>query len=422
LETACGRNLIGTLRLRSSLVVLVTLLAARSTLATVPDFDATVREAQGLLRTGQPAEARQLLESLVALYPGNTEAAALLASASEAATLAEARQLRAAGDLRGALARAQTLLDGAELRYDAGLLAAQLHAQLREPREAAALYRELASRYPDDPELPAMQVRALVDAREPQAARAVYDRMPAGSQALATRALGGTNAALYTNSLGVWGLAAQSSAPLPADQGWGALLAQRIARGTLTLFAESDHRFGEQAQQFGGGYEFPVAPAWGAWFTASTSPQRSFLPGSALAASVNRSTARTMSYLTLQQLDFAHSSAFVVAPGFTLHPGETWSLDTRVYYVPGTHAHSFMLAPQWLDGRGNRMRLTLAAGMMGENLGTSGDILRAPTQSLRLEGTWRLDARLGLTAAAFTEHRSGLYDRSGAQLGLAWWW
>jgi YaiO family outer membrane protein len=129
-----------------------------------------------------------------------------------------------------------------------------------------------------------------------------------------------------------------------------------------------------------------------------------------------------MSYLTLQQLDFAHSSAFVVAPGFTLHPGETWSLDSRIYYVPGTHAHSFMLAPQWLDGRGNRVRLTLAAGMMGENLGTSGDILRAATQSLRLDGTWRLGARLGLTAAAFSEHRTGLYDRSGAQLGLAWWW
>jgi hypothetical protein len=60
--------------------------------------------------------------------------------------------------------------------------------------------------------------------------------------------------------------------------------------------------------------------------------------------------------------------------------------------------------------------------MMGENLGTSGDILRAATQSLRLDGTWRLGARLGLTAAAFSEHRSGLYDRSGAQLGLAWWW
>lgn len=342
--------------------------------------------------------------------------------ASDAAALAEARDLRAHGDLHGALARAQALFDAGRVPYDAGLLAAQLHARLREPRDAAAIYGELARRYPDDPELPAMQVRALIDAREPQAARAVYDRLAPGAQALATAALGGTNAALYTNSLAAWGLAAHGSAPLPADQGYGALLAQRVARGTLTLFAESDHRFGETAQQYGGGYEFPVAPAWGAWFTVAASPQRTFLPASALAASVNRSTARTMSYLTLQQLDFAHSSAFVVAPGFTLHPGETWSLDARVYYVPGTHAHSFMLAPQWLDGRGNRVRLTLAAGMMGEQLGTSGDILRAPTQSLRLDGTWRVNARLGLTAAAFTEHRSGLYDRSGAQLGFAWWW
>jgi YaiO family outer membrane protein len=424
LDTASGSCLTGNLRLRcaSAAPALALLLLARAALAATPDFDASIRAAQGLLRDGQPAAAVALLQALVAGYPGNPEAAALLATASDGATLAEARALRAHGDLRDALAHAQALLDAGRATYDAGLLAAQLHAQLREPREAAAIYRGLARRYPDDPELPAMQVRALVDAREPQAAREVFDRLPPGAQALATRALGGTNAALYTNSLSAWGLAAHSSAPLPADQGHGALLAQRIARGTLTLFAESDHRFDETAQQYGGGYEFPVAPAWGAWFTASASPQKSFLPVTALAASVNRSSVRTMSYLTLQQLDFAHSSAFVVTPGFTLRPGETWSLDARIYYVPGSHAHSFMLAPQWLDGRGNRLRLTLAAGMMGEQLGTSGDILRAPTQSLRLDGTWRVNARLGITAAAFTEHRSGLYDRSGVQLGLAWWW
>lgn len=431
-------------------------LAARAALAAAPDFDAAIRDAQTLLRAGQALEARGRLEALLGDYPDNPEALALLGASCEATgepgraaalydqalrqqpgnedwqrararvtttlALTEARRLRDAGDAAGALRVAQTLLQGDRARYDAGLLAARAYSSLRQHREAAAQYGELAQRYPEDPELPALQIKALVDAREPQAARAVYDRLDGAARTLATQALGGSNAALYTNSLSVYGLAASSTSPIPSDQSWGALLAQRVARGTLTLFAEADHRFGEQAQQYGVGYEFPVAPAWGAWLTASASPQRSFLPASALAASLNRSTARTMSYLTVQQLDYAHSSAFVLAPGVTLAPGETWSLDTRFYYVPGTHAYSLLLAPQWLDDHGNRLRLTLAAGMLGENLGVSGGVLRAPSQSLRLDSTWRLSARLGLNAAAFHEHRKGLYDRSGVQLGLAWWW
>jgi YaiO family outer membrane protein len=450
---SCGQR---ALPARRTCLVLATLLVAQAAHAATPDFDAAIREAQGLLRSGQAQLARSQLEALLGDFPRNPEALALLAASCEATgqleraaglydellqqqpgdpelqrshvrvatamALAEARRLRDAGDMQGALKSAQALLDAGRARYDAGLLAARAHAMLRQHREAAALYGELAQHYPEDPELPAMQVRALVDAREPQAARAVYDRLGKGAQALATQALGGSNAALYTNSINFYGLAAASTAPIPQDQAMGALLAQRVARGTLTLFAETDHRFGANAQQYGGGYEFPIAPAWGAWFTASTSPQRSFLPGTAVAASVNRSTARTMTYLTLQQLAYATSSAFVLAPGLTLAPGETWSLDARIYYVPGTHAHSLMLAPQWLDARGNRIRLTLAAGMLGENLGVSGGVLRAPSQSVRLDGTWRLGARLGVNAGAFHEHRQGLYDRSGLQLGLAWWW
>jgi YaiO family outer membrane protein len=154
----------------------------------------------------------------------------------------------------------------------------------------------------------------------------------------------------------------------------------------------------------------------------SFSPQRTFLAGSAFTLTVDRSWSRSMAYLTLTQLDFAHGSAFVLAPGATLYGTGNWSLDGRIYWVPSTHAHMFMLAPQWRDARGDRVRLTLSAGMAGEDLGIAGGTLRSPGQAARIDGTWRISERLGVNAAAFTEHRERLYDRSGAMLGLTAWW
>jgi YaiO family outer membrane protein len=420
------------------------------------DYEASIRAVTGLLRSGQPAQAETELVALEPDYPDNPEVEGLLASALEAQgklpeaaaladamlarwpelpglrvqrerigtalDLAEVRRLRASGQLPAARAGAQSLYDSGRAGYEAGLLLAQLHAALREPAKAAAVYAQLARRYPQDPELAVSRVRALVDAREPQAARIEYEKLPAGTRALADRTLGDARNALYYDSLTAWGLGASSSSPYPSDTGGGLLLAERVARGTLTLSAETDHRFGEQAQQYGAGYEFPLPRTWGAYVGGTFSPQRTFLASSAFTLTVDRSWSRAMGYLTLAQLDFAHSSAFVVAPGATLYGAGNWSLDGRLYWVPSTHAHTLMLAPQWRDARGDRVRLTLSAGMAGEDLGIAGGTLRSPGQAVRIDGTWRVNQRWGINAAAFHEHRERLYDRSGATLGATAWW
>jgi len=431
------------------------LLAARAC-AAGPDYEAGIGTVTGLLRAGQPAQAEAALLALESGYPDNPEVEGLLVSAYEAQgklpeaaaladamlsrwpdlpglraqrerigtalDLAEVQRLRAGGQLQAARAGAQSLYDSGRAGYEAGLLLAQLHAALREPARAAAVYAQLARRYPQDPELAVSRVRALIDAREPQAARLEYEALPASTRALADRTLGDARTALYYNSLTAWGLGASSSSPYPSDTGAGLLLAERVARGTLTLSAETDHRFGEQAQQYGAGYEFPLPGTWGAYVGGTFSPQRTFLASSAFTLTVDRSWSRAMGYLTLTQLDFAHSSAFVVAPGATLYGAGNWSLDGRLYWVPSTHAHSLMLAPQWRDARGDRVRLTLSAGMAGEDLGIAGGTLRSPGQSVRIDGTWRASLHWGINAAAFHEHRERLYDRSGATLGATAWW
>ncbi|MFM2288539.1 MAG: hypothetical protein RL684_1682, partial [Pseudomonadota bacterium] len=420
------------------------------------DYEGTIREVASLLGAGEAARAEADLLALQSAYPGNPEVQALLVSASEAqgklqeaaaladaalarwpdlpglraqreriATsieLAEARRLRAAGDLAAARARAQALYDAGRADYDAGLLLAQLQSALRQPALAAGVYAQLARRYPLDRDLPALRVRALVDARELQAARTEYDALSPEARAVADRALGDSRNALYYNSLTAWGLAARSSDPYPSDSAAGLLLAERIARGTLTLSGEIDHRFDQQARQYGAGYEFPLPGTWGAYVGGTFSPERSFLASSALTATLDRSWSRAMGYLAVTHLEFAHSSADVFAPGATFYANDSWSLDARLYWVPSTHAHTFMLAPQWRDLRGDRIRVTLSAGMAGEDLGIAGGTLRAPSQAVRLDGTWRINQRLGINAAAFHEHRARLYDRSGATLGLTTWW
>lgn len=431
-------------------------LLATSAAAAGGDYESSIAAVGGLLRSGDPAGAEAQLLALQASYPDNPEIAGLLVSAleaqgklSEAASLAdstlarwpelpglraqrerigtsmalaEVRRLRAAGQLAAARTKAQSMYDAGQAPYEAGLLLAQLDGALHEPARSAAVYAELARRFPQDPEMQVLRIRSLVEARELQAARTEYEALPPATRALADRTLGDARTGLYYDSLTAWGLAASSSSPYPSDSGAGLLLAKRVARGTLTVSAETDRRFGEQAQQYGAGYEFPLPGSWGAYVGGTISPQRTFLASSAFTLTVDRSWSRSMGYLTLTQLDFAHSSAFVLAPGATLYGGDHWSLDGRIYWVPSTHAHMFMLAPQWRDARGDRIRLTLSAGMAGEDLGIAGGTLRSPGQAARIDGTWRINERWGVNAAAFTEHRERLYDRSGAQLGLTAWW
>ena len=421
-----------------------------------PDYASAMREAQVQLRGGLAPTAEATLRALLQMYPGNAdvqfmlglaleaqdklaESAALLqpltdghpdnpeirqASARVSAKLglAEAGRLRDAGQLVAALLEARKVYESGLNVYDAGLLVARLQSAQRLHIEAARTYGALASRYPQDAELPALQVRALVDAREREAARDLYDSLSPAVQSVARRALGDTLAGLYSNDITLWGSSASSTRGYPNDSASGVQVAQRVRRGTLTLQAEQHRRFGSNAQQYGAGFEFPLRSPWGAYLGFTASPQRSFLAGTRLMATVNYWWSRSVGYLSVQSLDFSNSHAIVLAPGATWFATDRWSVDSRVYWVNSTGSYSVMLAPQWVDERGNRVRLTLVAGQAGENLGISGGILRTPSQSVRVDATWRVSDRLGLDAAVFHEHRAELYDRSGLTLGLAAWW
>lgn len=398
------------------------------------DYDSALGQATRVLQGGQPVAAEPLFRALLARYPGNPEVLAglvdslcrqsrygegLAAAASAAAGNAELERQRHRCDFKARLAafqsqpsRTASLADLRTLHEDwpddpyttGWLYARALEAQGR-PGEAEALYGRLAERYPADGDF-ARQRDRLQSARSLAGARAPTSPFRSAYRNQAMASVGGARYDRDSPDDAVQSLSVSHS-----GQGYA-----------LTLGADHQQRFGQSSSAFSATLDTRLAPSYDGAFSASLSPEGRFLPEYSVAADIGRYIGAGRAYVAVRHLSFENSSATVVSPGFLWEARDRMRLDTRVYWVPTSDSWSVMVTPQWVSPRGHRTMATVSAGMASEQLDVVGGTLRASTYSVRLGQRWRVSPQWAVGGEIFHEHRSGLYNRSGASLQAVYSW
>jgi len=397
--------------------------ALRDILARHPESDeAGALLARLLEATGQLEQARELLTQLAARFPADADFPLQRARVVEQIELRRATQALRESRPQLALDIARPVFQGGQDRYAAGLLVARALDALHRHAEAADVYGALAARYPQDPDLAALQIAQLVQARHPAAARAVFDRLEGEARNAALAALRGDLSTLYGNRAWLSTSQGGGNKGYGHDATYGIGLSVLRETGTLAIDAERAERFGKSAAAAGVQYAFGLSQGIDGAIGLRASPDGLFLPRYAADASLGWTTSAGRLSLSARHMRFDNSQATVIAPGVDLPLSASFELRGRVYYVPQTSAYSLLLAPRWTDPRGNVSSIILTGGQAGEQLGTTDAILRTPTYGLRVLRDWRFGPRLTLGGELYFEHRSGLYDRTGASLALSYGW
>ena len=371
---------------------------------------------------GQLDEARDLLTQLAARFPADVDFPVQRARVQEQIELRRATQALREGRSQLALEIAQPVFQSGQDRYTAGLLLAHALDALHRHTEAAEVYGALAARYPQDPDLVALQIAQLVQARNPAAARTLFDRLDGEARRAALAALNGDLSTLYGNRAWLSTSQGSGSNGYGREATYGIGLSVLRENGTFTVDAEQAERFGKTSAALGGQYAFGLSQGVDGAIGLRASPEGLFLPRFAADASLGWTTSVGRLSLSARHMRFDNSQATVIAPGLDLPVSAGFELRGRVYYVPQTSAYSILLAPRWTDHSGNVSSIILTGGQAGEQLGTTDAILRTPTYGARVLHDWRIGPRLTLDGELYFEHRSGLYDRTGASLALSYGW
>jgi YaiO family outer membrane protein len=400
----------------------------------VLSYESALRQAQQSLHRDQPAAAEPLFRTMLERFPGNPEVlAGLVDSLCRQARYAEG--LAVAGTIRDPASSVELERQRHRCDFEARLAAAR--AQPAREADLATL-RALHEDWPDDPYTTGwLYARALEAQGLSEPAEALYDKLAArypadgdfarqGDRLRLDRKARETQAAAsnarYPNRLtaSVGGARYDRDSP---DDSVQALSWTRSSQGrALTLAAEHQQRFGQSSSSLSATLDTRLAPGYDGAFSVSWSPQGRFLPEYSVGADIGRYTGAGRAYLAIRHLSFENSSATLLAPGFLWETSERFRLDTRVYWVPRSDSWSVVVAPQWSTTGGHRTTLTLSGGMASEQLDIAGGTLRASTYSVRLAQRWRVANRWAVGGDVFHEHRSGLYNRSGATLQAVYSW
>ena len=368
----------------------------------------------------QEAEAAAIYAQLAQQYPNDAELATQAKHLQTSLALDKAQGLLDAGDTAGAIQVAQPLYPADP--YRAGLILARAYRMNHQKAEAAAIYAQLAQQYPNDPELATQTVLTNLDARNFDAAKALYRQMNDAQQQKVLAGLGGAYDRLFPNSLTLEGGWANSSGNYPNDDYAGLQFKTPLLIGTIVGHATHAYRFDQSAVTYGIDYYGNLGHDYATEITASHSPSGTFLARNSISFGLSKSLGAYTIEGSIRHLVYSSSVANVIFGGFGMSLNSAWSFRNGIYYVPQTGTYTYLLAPQRIDAQGNKTYLYWTVGQSGEQLEINGTILRTPGYSLKLGHMINLSPQLAISGDVFHEHLTGLYDRQGLNVAVTQRW
>jgi YaiO family outer membrane protein len=374
-----------------------------------------------LLANHWKQRALRVLQALAQRYPHDTEIQRQLRSVRADIELDLADAALRAGDAHRAIALAQPVYDAGDAPYRSGWLLGRALARAGDTARAETVFASTAQRYPHDAELAMQPVLLLARMHDSPRAHEAFVALPAAGQHAVLRELGDAARWVYPNSLSVGGTLASSSGAMSGDDDAWLLYSHTGSKGTLALGLEHAHRFGRQAEAASIDYYRGLDDAYSLHLGASASPESSFLASRSLTAGLTRYLGGFSVESSVRWLQFTGTDATVLYGGVSWQALTDLHLRAGLYVSPTSGTYAVLLAPSWRDPWGSSFA-TLSAGNEADQIGVQGALQRVSSYTLRLGHTWTPRPDLAITADAFREHRSGLYDRTGIDLTLTRRW
>jgi YaiO family outer membrane protein len=311
-------------------------------------------------------------------------------------------------------------------RYSSGLMLGKVFIARKAYRDAAALYRELEQLYPQEPDLTALRIEALLLAGENNEAADTLNAAPPALQEYLAQKREDLLYRSADNWLKVSGAYYnQTGRSSTRETDLSLAVAQRIKQYSLTVWAVSTSKYSLSDKQIGlglaGGRGMESPFLWEVTFALS--PEAVILPRTTAGIEVTRGFSGFDASIGYTRMDFRKSSANIVIPGILWYiPATSFTLSERIYFVPDSGGYSSLTTLTYKPDHRFQSFASIGAGTSAERISTSQDYQRQQTLSARIGTEYRFTPHYSIGAETSYEKRGNLYDRTGAALQMRYWW
>jgi YaiO family outer membrane protein len=360
---------------------------------------------------------------------GTAELGAERSAAEQALNYESARSQVEAHDYELALPLLKTLSAGGSYALEARLLTGRVMIAKRQQEAARSYCEQLYRDYPANREVAVLYAETLVMTGEGARAEEVLER----AEGTAGADLKKEREDLFFLARGNWvklfgEVYGYSKKSYPTENGAGVMVSQRFKRFTLVGSALENTRFGKTDPQLaldlyrgrgeGENYSGSVS--------ATLSPGAHFLPQSSIGGELTRNLKPLDLSVGYNRLNFRNSGANVVSASLLWYlPATTLSLGEKVYWVPENASAMWVTSLHWDPDYRYRVYCSGGVGNSSERVETvlsAQDVKRYFTYALRAGGEYRFSPSYSVGGEGSFESRRGLYDRSGANLFVKYWW
>jgi YaiO family outer membrane protein len=347
-----------------------------------------------------------------------------LARTEIALLLADATRRKAAGDLEGAEQILRKIYESGRETYESGYNLGLVLLARRQYAQAVSLFDSLAVRYPKEYGFQHLAIEARILNGDIDGARRLVNNLSPDQTALLTAERPDILYRIRRNNIRLSGGIASYSNGQPQGKNMSAALSQRLGSLTTVVQGGWTERYGKCDTQaalelYSGLGEKTERTVF---LSLSVSPDASFLPRYTAGVEASQSWKDWDASVGVYRLVFRESSAFIFVPGLTCYFPYGWSINERLYFVLSNGTYSSVTTISYEPDHRLRTSASLSIGQTTERIGSSADLFRSSSYGVRLFGEYRLTPSISFGLEIYSEHRQGLYDRTGSTLFTRYWW
>ena len=310
------------------------------------------------------------------------------------------------------------------LLRETGYKLGMLYIREREYEKAVTVFQKLAALFPDDPDLRALQVEALI---------------LNGNVGLASHALEGLADDMRDNlrqsredlyyrvrrnylkfSGGQWNLSGR-----PEDEREISMqISQRIQDRTFVFAADNISRYGSHDTQWRLEMYSKLGektPTWG-YLSFSYSPDADFLPKTTFGGELYYGTGKLELSAGYTRMNFELEPADIFTAGITGYLPYGLSLNEKLYFVPENQSYTLVSTIYYEPNHLFRGYYSFGFGDASEHIVSIEDLLKFRTLSNRVGAEYRFLASSSIGFELSYEERKTLYNRYGGNIFTRYWW
>ena len=329
---------------------------------------------------------------------------------------------------RGETAEARRLLEelfnsGRE-RYESGYTLGMLYIRIREYEKARDIFKSLRALYPDDVGFTALYIESLILNGDIGKANLELSRTGEKERDYISKERADLFYRVKKNYVCLRGSLYDYTNGIKSETDLSLEISQRVREMTFVLWTESISRFGLHDDQVSLQVYSKLGEKtrqWG-YLALSFSPNADFLPKTTIGGEFYQGYKWVEFSAGYMRMNFREASVDILIPGLIIYLPYGLSLSERLYYVPRNGSVSLLSTLSYEPNHKFRGFYSISIGKSAERIMSIVDLVKLTTIANKLSGEYRLTPSWSLGVGLSHEYRERLYNASGVTLFTKYWW